>query len=154
MDRDGKNTVLTPQMSDAGRNPADNGDSNDQNAVHPCLCGDAPRRPSRYKSRSLGAVLLAKAKLTLVDAGALAVQSHAGLLSSVVFGDENGKGVFEAEVLDAQGQFFTIKIDAATGQILAQGAADMMEEQADGSKDTEAQDGSDGETDDDGANNG
>lgn len=100
------------------------------------------------------AALLSGAKLTLADAGALAVQSYAGTLSGVVFGDENGKGVFEAEVLDAQGKFWTIKIDAVTGEILAQGSSDMMEEQADGGKDVDPQDGSDGETNDDGATNG
>lgn len=100
------------------------------------------------------AALLSGAKLTLADAGALAVQSHAGTLSGVVFSDQDGKGVFEAEVLDDQGKFWMIKIDAVTGQILAQGSSDMMEEQADGGKDFDPQDGSDGETNDDGATNG
>lgn len=101
------------------------------------------------------AALLSGAKLTLAQAGDLAIKTHGGTLSGVVFGDENGKGVFEAEVLDDKGQFWTIKIDAMTGEVLAQGAADQMEEQADGETQDGGQDGgSDGETNDDGANNG
>ena len=99
--------------------------------------------------------LMAQAKITLAQAGDLALKEHPGTLAEVGFNNENGRGVYEARVPDASGRSYTVKIDAMTGAVLASGDTALMGESADGAQDGERNDahaeagGSDGETADD-----
>lgn len=85
--------------------------------------------------------LLKTAKVSLDQAGRTALGAVPGTLMDVGFNDENGKGVYEATVLDAKGQLRRVKVDAMNGQVLAQGMAGAE----DGEGDTEHGTSADGE---------
>lgn len=94
-----------------------------------------------YESASTEIQLLKTAKVSLDQAGRTALGAVPGTLMDVGFNDENGKGVYEATVLDAKGQLHRVKVDAMSGQVLAQGMAGTE----DGEGDTEHGASADGE---------
>lgn len=58
------------------------------------------------------------AKVKLDEAGKIALREVQGTLAAIGFNDENGKGVYEAMVIGADGQPSIVKIDADTGAVL------------------------------------
>lgn len=67
------------------------------------------------------ATLMGQAKITLASASEMALKVHTGTVAGIGFNDENGRGIYEAQVLDAAGQTWIVKIDAVTGETLATG---------------------------------
>ncbi len=65
--------------------------------------------------------MLHAAKISLDQAKNIAQNAVPGTVSGVSFNDENGKGVWEADIVDAKKQAYTVKIDAMSGKILSQG---------------------------------
>ncbi|MCC0081416.1 MAG: PepSY domain-containing protein [Rhodobacter sp.] len=65
------------------------------------------------------------------QAGETALQTHAGRLASVVFGDEDGRAAYEAVVVGADGQPWSVRIDAATGDVFASALTSDMQDHAD-----------------------
>lgn len=63
------------------------------------------------------------AKVKLEDAAKIALREVPGTLAAIGFNDENGKGVYEAMVIGADGQPSIVKIDADTGAVLGKGLA-------------------------------
>ncbi|KEO55035.1 PepSY domain-containing protein [Thioclava pacifica] len=63
------------------------------------------------------------AKVKLDEAGKIALREVPGTLAAIGFNDENGKGVYEAMVIGADGQPSIVKIDADTGAVLGKGLA-------------------------------
>lgn len=84
------------------------------------------------------------ASLTLQQAGETALKAHAGTLSSVSFGDENGRGAYEAIVIGSDGEPWTVLIDAKTGEVFASEKSSAMKEHED-AKGEQGENG-DGET--------
>lgn len=76
--------------------------------------------------------ILLSAKIGLDQAGRTALAALPGTLTDVGFNNENGQGVWEATVIDAQGQARTMKVDAMSGQILGQGPSSTQNEEGDG----------------------
>ena len=70
--------------------------------------------------------LFRAATVTVQTAGQTALTAHPGTLAAVGFNDENGKGVYEALVVDTDGTPWTVKIDAMTGAVLASGQSALM----------------------------
>jgi uncharacterized membrane protein YkoI len=70
--------------------------------------------------------LFQSAKIDIQAAGKVALDSHAGKLAGVQFGDEDGTGVFDALVVDADGTPWLVRVDAMTGNVLAEGKAAVM----------------------------
>ena len=63
---------------------------------------------------------LAQTRISLEQAMAAARQQHAdGKISKVELEGEKGKTHYEVELVDAKGQVFELKIDAATGKVLS-----------------------------------
>jgi Predicted membrane protein len=87
------------------------------------------------------------AAVSLDQAGATALQNHPGALASVTYGDEDGRMGYEVVVIGADGQPWTVLVDAQSGDVFASAASSAMndhEDQANGHDDHE-----DGEEDDD-----
>ena len=82
------------------------------------------------------------ATVSAQQAGDAAVKAHSGTLASVAFGDEDGRAAYEAVVIGADGQPWTVLIDAQNGEVFASAASSAMKDHEDG-------DDHDGETDDD-----
>lgn len=117
----------------------------------------APFAGSAETSASQEAALMAGAKVTMSQAGDLALKAHPGTLAEVGFNDENGKGIYEAHITDGSGQAYTVKIDAMSGEVLASGQATQMDaNEQDGERnDAQAEaGGSDGEAADDNSSSG
>lgn len=88
-----------------------------------------------------------KAAVSLDQAGAAALKDHPGALASVNYGDEDGRMGYEVIVVGADGQPWTVLVDAQSGDIFASAASSSMtdhEDHANGQADHE-----DGEEDDD-----
>lgn len=90
------------------------------------------------------------AGVSLQEAQDLALAQHAGTVAAIGFNDENGRGVYEAVVIGADGQPWLVKLDADTGEMLGQGLAALMDDEGDGAQsgDSDQDHGGDGETDD------
>lgn len=72
------------------------------------------------------------AQVSLQQAGDLALAQHAGQLAAIGFNDENGRGVYEAVVVGADGQSWIVKLDANSGDVLGQGLASLMDDEDNG----------------------
>lgn len=70
------------------------------------------------------AAALADAKISLVDAVALAERSTNALAAEAEFEAEDGKAVFEVGLYNAAGQELEAVIDANTGKVLRSGPDD------------------------------
>ncbi len=70
------------------------------------------------------AAAFADAKISLVDAVALAERSTNALAAEAEFEAEDGKAVFEVGLYNAAGQELEAVIDANTGKVLRSGADD------------------------------
>ncbi len=82
------------------------------------------------------------AAVSAQQAGDAAMKAHSGALASVAFGDEDGRAAYEAVVVGADGQPWTVLIDARNGEVFASALSSAMKDQEDG-------DDHDGETNDD-----
>ena len=91
------------------------------------------------------AALLTASIMTVETAGQNALKAIPGKLMAVGLNDEDGRGVFEATIVAADGQVWMVKLDAANGEMLGMGLASMMDDEGDGG-DHEG----DGETGDEG----
>lgn len=91
------------------------------------------------------------ASLTISQAGDAALQAHSGVLAAVAFGDENGRAAYEAVVIGADGQPWTILIDAQTGEVFASALSSVMDDQDDHEDGPDHED--DGDDDQDGETN-
>lgn len=90
------------------------------------------------------------ATLNIQQAGDAALQAHSGTLAAVAFGDEDGRAAYEAVVIGADGQPWTVMIDAGNGEVFASAASSAMEDHADGARADDDHDGdNDEEADDD-----
>ncbi len=96
------------------------------------------------------------ASVTLDEAGKIALREAPGALAAIGFEDEDGKGVYEAMVFDADGRAMIVMIDADSGAVLAKGLASAFDDEEDHGHRASDGDGEsdddddDGETDDDG----
>jgi len=72
------------------------------------------------------AQMFQSATVSLEQAGQSALKVHTGDLAAVSFNDEDGRGIYETTVVGADGEPWTVKIDAKTGEILASGVTAMM----------------------------
>ncbi|GAB4387330.1 PepSY domain-containing protein [Albidovulum sp.] len=63
------------------------------------------------------------AKVKMDQASQIALKEAPGTLSAIGFNDENGKGVWEAMVIGADGKASIVKIDADSGAVLGKGLA-------------------------------
>ena len=88
------------------------------------------------------------AKLTVQQAGDAALQSHAGKLATVTFGDEDGRAAYEAVVVSSDGQPWTVLVDVKTGEVFASALSSSMEDHADHGQGM-SDDDHDGEADND-----
>lgn len=87
------------------------------------------------------------AKLDLNGASQKALAAQPGKLMEIGFNDENGKGVWEATILDTKGTAMVLQLDANSGAVLASGPESKFE--ADGDhQDEGAEHDEDGETND------
>lgn len=59
------------------------------------------------------------AKLSLADAVDAITKAQAGRITELALDDENGRPVWEADVVDSAGAKHTVKIDSATGAVVA-----------------------------------
>lgn len=69
--------------------------------------------------------------LTISQASDASLQAHAGTLAAVAFGDENGRAAYEAVVTGADGQPWSILIDAKTGEVFASALSSSMDDHED-----------------------
>ncbi|MEC3863108.1 PepSY domain-containing protein [Mesobacterium sp. TK19101] len=74
------------------------------------------------------------AKVSLDQASQIALKEVPGTLAAIGFNDENGKGVYEAMVIGADGQPTLVKIDADAGTVLGKMLA-SAEDEDDGEND-------------------
>ncbi len=75
------------------------------------------------------AQMFQNAKISLQQATDIAKKELPGTLQSIGFNDENGKGMYEATVIDASGAASIVKIDADTGAVLGKGLASSMQDE-------------------------
>lgn len=94
------------------------------------------------------AEMFRSAKVSLQQASDTAVRAHAGSLAGIVFNDEDGRGVYEATVVEEGGAPWTVKIDANTGVVLASGLTSMMQGDHPDHRNGHGHDRGDGEDDD------
>jgi len=66
------------------------------------------------------------AKISLKGASSIALKEVPGTLSAIGFNDENGRGIYEAIVVTADGSTSIVKIDANSGAVLGKGLASVM----------------------------
>ncbi len=92
--------------------------------------GLAPMLASAEAPDAAEVALFQSAKIDVQAAEKAALEIHAGKLAGVQFGDEDGTGVFDALVIDADGTPWLVKMDAMTGKVLAQGKAAVMGDDA------------------------
>ncbi len=78
------------------------------------------------------AALLAASSMTVETAGQNALKAIPGKLMAVGLNDEDGRGVFEATIVAADGQVWMVKLDAANGDMLGMGLANLMDDEGDG----------------------
>lgn len=71
------------------------------------------------------------AKVSLDQATQITLKEVPGALSAIGFNDENGKGVYEAMIVGANGQASIVKIDADTGAVLGKGLASNFDDEDD-----------------------
>lgn len=88
------------------------------------------------------------ASVTLTQAGNAAMQAHPGALSSVAFGDEDGRAAFAAVVVGTDGEPWTVLVDAQSGDVFASARTSAMQDPEDGAE-AAADNHDDGETQDD-----
>ncbi|MCC0064934.1 MAG: PepSY domain-containing protein [Defluviimonas sp.] len=79
--------------------------------------------------------LLDSAKLTLQQAADAALKAQQGKLAEVSFHDESKRAAFEAVVIAADGQSWTVMIDANTGEIFDKALTSDMKDKHDGEDD-------------------
>lgn len=79
--------------------------------------------------------LFMAATVSLDQASQIALKEVPGTLAAIGFNDENGKGVYEALVVAADGQASIVKIDATSGAVLGKGLASVMDDEGDGGED-------------------
>lgn len=80
------------------------------------------------------------AKVTLDQASQIAMKEVPGRLIALGFNDENGKGVYEATILGADGQASIVKIDADSGAVLGKGLAGYFDDEDEGAHDDDSDD--------------
>lgn len=85
--------------------------------------------------------LFMSAKVTLDQAKQIALKEVPGTVSAIGFNDENGAGVYEATVVDANGQASIVKIDANTAAVLAKGQASLIGDEGEGGGNDNEQNG-------------
>ena len=78
------------------------------------------------------AAAFADAKISLVDAVALAEQSTNALAAEAEFESEDGKAVFEVGLYDASGAELEAIVDATTGELIRAGPDDGDDESGEG----------------------
>ncbi|MGB5559814.1 MAG: PepSY domain-containing protein, partial [Paracoccaceae bacterium] len=117
-------------------------------AVSIAALGLTPLMASAEQTNPSESALFQNATISLQTAGETALSTHAGTLASVQFNDENGTGVYEALVVDADGMSWMVKVDAMTGRVLAQGQAALMDDEDEGDESAEVDDGESGESND------
>lgn len=78
--------------------------------------------------------LFMAATVSLDQASQIALKDVPGTLASIGFNAENGKGVYEALVVAADGQASIVKIDANTGTVLGKRLASVMDDEGEGSE--------------------
>jgi len=103
------------------------------------------------KNDSAEGQMFLKAKVSLQSASNIAIKQVPGTLSSIGFNDENGKGVYEAIVVAADGQSSIVKIDANSGDVLSKGKASAGEDGENDSADRNNENGENGKETNDGA---
>lgn len=91
------------------------------------------------------------ASVSIQQAGEAALQAQPGTLASVFFGDENGRAAYEAIVIGADGQPWTVLIDSKNGEVIASALSSTMNDDEEGVRGDDDQDGVRGEDDQDGA---
>ena len=116
--------------------------------VPAALLGVLPLAAAAERLGPAELALFQGATLSAQQAGNAALQTHAGALASIVFGDEDGRAAYEAVVVGTDGQAWTVKIDAATGEVFASALSSDMQDHADNAQALDDH-GADGETDDD-----
>lgn len=102
------------------------------------------------KTPAAEAQMIHSVKIGLDQAKAIAQKAVPGTVADIGFNDENGRPVWEAQVIDAKGQEHTVKIDAMSGQVLSttsESAQETSEESDHGQMDGEHM-GEDQETQD------
>jgi hypothetical protein len=117
-------------------------------AVIVAALGMTPMMVSAEQTNASEKALFQGAMVSLQTAGETALSTHAGTLASVQFNDENGTGVYEALVLDANGMTWMVKVDAMTGLVLAQGQAAVMDDEDNGHQNAQMDDGDNDESKD------
>lgn len=89
------------------------------------------------------------ATVSLTQAGETALKAHDGTLAAISFGDEDGRAAYEAVVIGADGQPWTVLVDAKSGEVFASAISSAMNDHEDGKKGhEEGDDDGDGETND------
>ena len=90
-----------------------------------------------------------KASVSIQQAGDAALSARPGRLAAVSFGDEDGRAAYEAVVVGANDESWTVLIDANSGKVFASGKSSAMEDHEDGPRLQDDNDHHDGEGDDD-----
>ena len=86
--------------------------------------------------------------LSLQQAGDAALAAQQGKLAEVSFDDEqNGRASWEAVVISADGQSWTMMIDANNGEVFAKALSSAMDDHQDNADEQDDED-QDGETND------
>lgn len=98
-------------------------------AVSALALGMVPVMASAEQSNAREIALLQSAAISAQTAAQTALAAHPGTLAAIDFGDENGVGIFEAEIIAADGTEWKVQVDAMTGNIVAQGQASAMDDQ-------------------------
>lgn len=78
------------------------------------------------------------AKVTLDQASQIALKEVPGTLAAIGFNDENGKGVYEAMIVGADGQPSIVKIEADSGAVVGKGLASYFDDESDGNHEGDA----------------
>lgn len=95
----------------------------------------------KTNSAATEAQMFQSAKVKLDQAGQIALKQVPGTLAAIGFNDENGKGVYEAMVVDAKGQATIVKIDADSGAVLGSMLASNSDEEDQNGVENDAENG-------------
>jgi hypothetical protein len=106
-------------------------------AVSIAALGLTPLMASAQQAEVSESALFQSATVSLKTASDTALATVGGTLAGIEFNDENGAGVYEATIIDANGVSWTVKIDAMTGQVLAQGQSALMDDEDGGDEGAE-----------------
>jgi peptidase YpeB-like protein len=81
------------------------------------------------------------AEVSLQQATDIALEQVAGTLSAIGFEDEDGRGLYEATIVAADGATSLVKIDASTGAVLGSGLVALIDDETDDDEDDEGDEG-------------